>query len=86
MSNPIPTHCNLFLNETSTDQIIADVHETRSEIGILYLSDYNDRVMKRAFNASDLTFRPLYTAHPHVYMRSTDPPCQRVGSCTRTAC
>lgn len=65
-------HCNFFLNETNTDEIIADVCKMRSEIGILYLSDYNDRVLKRAFEAGGLTFHPLYTAHPHVYVRSAD--------------
>ncbi|WP_298629016.1 LysR family transcriptional regulator [uncultured Senegalimassilia sp.] len=66
-------HCNFFLNETSTDQIIDAVREGRSEIGILYVSNYNARVMKRAFDSAGLTFVPLFTAHPHVYIRSTDP-------------
>ncbi len=66
-------NCNFFLNETSTDQIIDSVRAGRSEIGILYLSDYNDRVMKRAFDSAGLAFQPLFTAHPHVYVRSTDP-------------
>lgn len=65
--------CNFFLNETSTDAIISDVRELRSEIGVLYLSRYNDRVMKRALEASDLEFRLLYTAHPHVFVRAGNP-------------
>ena len=65
--------CNFFLNETSTDVIISDVRELRSEIGVLYLSRYNDRVMKRALEASDLEFRLLYTAHPHVFVRAGNP-------------
>ena len=65
--------CNFFLNETTTDQIIANVCELRSEIGILYLSDFNEHVMTRTFESAGLTFRPLYTAHPHVYVCSTSP-------------
>lgn len=67
------TNCNFFLNETTTDHIIADVRELRSEIGILYLSDFNERVMNRTFESAGLAFRPLYTAHPHVYFSADNP-------------
>lgn len=65
--------CNFFLNETTTDHIIADVQETRSEIGILYLSDFNERVITRTLESAGLAFHPLYTAHPHVYVGASNP-------------
>lgn len=66
-------HCEFMLRESYTNQIIRDVQERRSELGVIYLSNYNDRVIRRALDAAELEFSPLYTAQPHVIVRQGHP-------------
>ena len=44
------------LRETRTHDIIEDVKNLRSEIGILYISDFNQKVMARLFRENHLAF------------------------------
>ena len=52
------------LRETQTYEIIDDVAKMRSEIGILYLNDFNRTVLKKIIKANDLEFETLFTARP----------------------
>lgn len=65
--------CDFALRETYTNQIIRDVQDGRSELGILYLSNHNDRVISRALESSGLRFTSLYVAHPHVFVGKDHP-------------
>lgn len=61
------------LRETRTAEIIEDVKDYRSEIGIIYLSDFNQKVLTKAFADASLTFVPLFEAKPHVFIGSHHP-------------
>jgi len=61
------------LRETRTFEIIEDVRQMRSEIGILYLSDFNRKVIEKLLKESDLRFHPLFVAEPHVFISSAHP-------------
>ena len=61
------------LRETRTSEIIDDVGAFRSDIGILYLSTFNRRVLMRAFEEAGLEFTTLFTAHPHVFVGEHHP-------------
>lgn len=61
------------LRETRTYEIIEDVANFRSEIGILYLSDFNEKVLKKLIKEKHLTFTPLFDANPHVFISSSHP-------------
>lgn len=61
------------LRETRTYEIIEDVHNLRSEIGILYTSSFNEKVIAKLLKDKELTFHPLFEAEPHVFI-STDHP------------
>ena len=61
------------LLETVTSEIIDDVARHRSEIGILYLSSRNERVLRKIFKKEDLVFEELYTAQPHVFLGRRHP-------------
>ena len=61
------------LCETRTYEIIEDVANFRSELGILYLSDFNKKVMKKLIKENHLTFTPLFRATPHIFISSTHP-------------
>ena len=64
------------LRETRTADIIEDVKDYRSELGILYISDFNSKVLTKAFSDAGLTFTPLFQAHPHVFIGKHHPLAQ----------
>lgn len=61
------------LRETRTHEIIEDVKTFRSELGILYLNDFNQKVLEKLFKESGLVFHPLFDAAPHVFISSSHP-------------
>lgn len=61
------------LRETRTYEIIEDVANFRSETGILYLSRFNEKVIKKLLKENHLTFTPLFDAVPHVFISSSHP-------------
>ena len=61
------------LRETRTYEIIEDVANMRSEIGILYLSSFNEKVLKKLLKENALRFTPLFDAIPHVFIHSGHP-------------
>ena len=63
----------LFLRETRTWEIIDDVKNFRSEIGVLFLNSYNRDVLTKMFEDSHLSIHPLFTAHPHIFVSKTNP-------------
>jgi len=61
------------LRETKTYEIIEDVKNLRSELGIIYLSNYNESVVLKLLKERDLTFSELFTAKPHVFISKRHP-------------
>lgn len=61
------------LRETQTHDIIEDVKNLRSEIGVLYLNDFNEKVLIRILRESNLGFHPLFEAKPHVFVSNAHP-------------
>jgi len=61
------------LRETRTYEIIEDVKNFHSELGILYLSEFNEKVITKLLKESHLIFTPLFTANPHVFVSSLHP-------------
>lgn len=61
------------LRETRTADIIEDVRTLRSEIGILYRSDFNRKVIDKLLRDSELSFTPLFLASPHIFIARTNP-------------
>ena len=62
-----------ILRECATGQIIDDVRNFRSEIGILYLDGFNERVISKAFDDAGLSFFPLFEAAVHVFVNEDHP-------------
>ncbi len=54
--------------ETKTHEVIDNVKNQRSEIGILYTNDYNINVLNKIFIENGLTFHPLFDCHIYVYL------------------
>lgn len=61
------------LRETQTYEIIDDVARMRSEIGILFLNDFNEKVISKILKSHDLEFHPFFVARPHVFISRTHP-------------
>lgn len=61
------------MRETQTYDIIDDVSHLRSEIGILYLNEFNETVIRKTLRDNDLIFEPLFKAKPHVFIGNTSP-------------
>lgn len=63
----------LALRETKTHEIIQDVKSQRSEIGILYLNEFNSKVINRLLKDANLKFTSLFTARPHIFISIHNP-------------
>ncbi|WP_314590355.1 LysR family transcriptional regulator [Paenibacillus terrigena] len=63
----------LSLRETKTYEIIEDVKSMRSEIGILYLNEFNGKVINKLLKSANLEFHSLFTAKPHIFISIKNP-------------
>ncbi len=63
----------LAVHETKTHEVIENVRDYRSEIGVLYLNDFNEKVLNKIFAESGLEFIPLFECDISVYMSKTHP-------------
>jgi DNA-binding transcriptional LysR family regulator len=63
----------LTLRETKTYEIIEDVKNLRSEIGILYLNEFNGNVINKLLKTANLQFVSLFTAKPHIFISIKNP-------------
>ena len=66
-------HFEFILNEIQTHQIIEDVRNRFSDLGILYLCKSNEKVLRKIFKEYDLIFYKLFTAKPHIFIRKEHP-------------
>ncbi len=66
-----------ILNETQTHQIIEDVRNRFCDLGVLYLCERNENVLRRSFEECDLEFHELFRAAPHVFLRREHPLAER---------
>lgn len=65
------------VRETKTCEVIEDVSTQKSEIGILYLSDFNRHVMQKLFQANHLAFHKLMDCGVYVYLWKGHPLAER---------
>lgn len=61
------------LRETRTAEVIEDVKEFRSDIGILYMSSFNEQVIGKTLEDASLTFHHLFQARPHIFVGEGHP-------------
>lgn len=63
--------------ETKTYEVIENVKNRKSEIGILYLNDFNRNVLNKLFSEYALQFTPLLECSVYVYMWKGHPLADR---------
>lgn len=56
------------IHETQTYKVIEDVKNFKSEIGILYINDFNRKILKKLFGEFNLEFTEILQCHIYVYM------------------
>ena len=56
------------IRESKTRDVIEDVTTGKSEIGILYLSDFNRKAIGKFLKSNQLEFHPLIKCEPYVYL------------------
>lgn len=59
--------------ETKTLDVIENVATQKSEIGILYMSDFNRKAIKKILNSNDLVFEKLIDCKAYVYLWKNHP-------------
>lgn len=68
---------NFSLRETRTSEVIEDVRDFRSDLGVLYLSSFNESVIGHALEDANLSFNLLFTAQPHIFVNEAHPLAER---------
>ena len=61
------------IRETKTLSVISDVAQMHSEIGLLYLSDFNRKAILKLLSAHGLTFHHLIYCNAYVYLAKNHP-------------
>jgi DNA-binding transcriptional LysR family regulator len=59
--------------ETKTYDVIQDVKKFKSEIGILYLNDFNRKIITKLLDENELEFHPLLDCGVYAYMWKKHP-------------
>lgn len=61
------------IRESRTYDVIEDVSNFKSEIGILYVNDFNRKVLEKIFKERDLEFHEILNCHIYVYISKNHP-------------
>lgn len=56
------------IHETKTYDVIEDVKNCKSEIRVLYINDFNKKVLTKLFHQSGVEFHELLKCHIYVYL------------------
>lgn len=61
------------VRETKTHEVIDDIRHMHSELGILFLNEFNTPFLTKIFKDYDLHFTKLFTCNIYVYLHSSNP-------------
>lgn len=61
------------IRETMTQKVLDDVATLKSQVGIIYLSDFNRSTINKLLRARDLIFYPMCRCHTYVYLYKGHP-------------
>lgn len=63
----------LAVHETRTNEVIEFVRDYRSELGILYLNEFNRKALQKIFSENGLEFTELFDCDVFVYLSNGHP-------------
>lgn len=61
------------VHETKTGEVIDNVRNYRSELGVLYINDFNEKAMRKIFAENEVEFVPLFDCRLYVYLSNQHP-------------
>ena len=61
------------IRETQTYELIDDVAKLRSEVGVLYLNQFNETILRKVLRENNLKFHRLFLAKPHIFVGAGNP-------------
>jgi len=61
------------VQETTTYDVIKNVKNLRSELGVIYLNDFNEKVIRKMLEENGLEFVELFSCDTYVYLWSGHP-------------
>ena len=61
-------HYEFAVHETTTASVIENVKNFKSEIGVLYQNDFNEKVLNKMFRENGLEFVELFSCDTFVYI------------------
>ncbi len=56
------------VHESKTYEVIEDVKNFKSEIGVLYVNDFNKKVLSKLFSEFDIEFHEIMDCHIYAYL------------------
>lgn len=63
----------LAVHETKTYEVIQHVHNFKSELGVLYVNEFNEKVIEKLLRENELEFHELFPCHIYVYLWKNHP-------------
>lgn len=73
LNNEKSSDYEFFFRECKTYEIIDDVFNKKSDLGIIFFSDSTSRYLTRLLNSKEIEFTPLKNFTPHVFIRASHP-------------
>ncbi len=61
------------IHETKTGEVIENVRNYRSEIGVLYLNDFNEKALRKIFQENEVEYSFLFQCGISVYLSQSHP-------------
>ena len=60
-------------HETTTREVIRRVSHLNSQVGVLYVNEFNRRIMEKLFREEEVEFVPLFDCPIYVYLAANHP-------------
>ena len=61
------------IKETETYKIIDDVAKLKSEVGVIYINDYNKNIILKTLKENNIDYNTIYRAKPHIFTSKDNP-------------
>ncbi len=65
------------ITETGMDAVIDDVYDHRADIGVIFLTELTEKIIRRLLDARELEFHEIAAVAPCVYVRKGHPLADR---------
>lgn len=61
------------IKETGMDAVIDDVYDHRADVGVIFLTELTEKIIRRLLDSRDLEFREIAAVSPCIYLRRGHP-------------